>query len=296
MKKLKCCKKAIAQQRFASMATSGFSYGKSAAEWNVLLYLYWLGVGATPLRASRRTLAVSLKPSKLTENQMKKILIFLIIIFTSCYEKKNNSSHNEIIEVKNISLEDKVPIENVSYYKFIPDSVSNVNVDKFNIIESYQIEKNKFIFGNFNPINDKISNPDSENNYGTRFLLLNDKNEVKYKFKGVEDVYLYKPYFYKNNRNNKIIIVCHLAYEYFFGGDVYLFENEKIEYLGNIDIEGKYEETTLIDILKINENEDKTFFTFDSDSITYKPGNEDAYVKNNNIRYEYYNKELRIIK
>jgi len=40
------------------MATSGFSYGKSAAEWNVLLYLLWLGVGATPLRASRRTLAV----------------------------------------------------------------------------------------------------------------------------------------------------------------------------------------------------------------------------------------------
>ena len=31
--------KPIAQQRFASMATSGFSYGKSAAEWNVLLYL-----------------------------------------------------------------------------------------------------------------------------------------------------------------------------------------------------------------------------------------------------------------
>jgi hypothetical protein len=39
MKKLKCCEKAIAQQRFASMATSGFSCGKSAAEWNVLLYL-----------------------------------------------------------------------------------------------------------------------------------------------------------------------------------------------------------------------------------------------------------------
>ncbi len=27
------------QHPFASMATSGFSYGKSAAEWNVLLYL-----------------------------------------------------------------------------------------------------------------------------------------------------------------------------------------------------------------------------------------------------------------
>jgi len=32
-------KKTNAQQRFASMATSGFSYGKSAVEWNVLLYL-----------------------------------------------------------------------------------------------------------------------------------------------------------------------------------------------------------------------------------------------------------------
>ena len=31
--------KNYAQQRFASMATSGFSYGKSTAEWNVLLYL-----------------------------------------------------------------------------------------------------------------------------------------------------------------------------------------------------------------------------------------------------------------
>ena len=47
------------------MATSGFSYGKSAAEWNVLLYLYWLGVGVTPLRASHRTLADILSDEKI---------------------------------------------------------------------------------------------------------------------------------------------------------------------------------------------------------------------------------------
>jgi hypothetical protein len=46
------------------MATSGFSCGKSAAEWNVLLYLWWLGIGSTPLRASRRTL-----PAILTQTQ-----------------------------------------------------------------------------------------------------------------------------------------------------------------------------------------------------------------------------------
>ena len=37
--KIGCMNKPNAQQRFASMATSGFSCGKSAAEWNVLLYL-----------------------------------------------------------------------------------------------------------------------------------------------------------------------------------------------------------------------------------------------------------------
>lgn len=210
--------------------------------------------------------------------------------------KKNNSNHTEIIELKKNNLEEKATINNESYYKFIPDSISKIHLNKLNIVESYQIGNNKYIFGNFNQIDIEKSNPNSENKYDARFIILNDKNEVKYKFKGVEDVYLYKPYFYKNNRNNKIIIVCHLAYEYFFGGDVYLFENGKIEYLGNIDIEGKYEETTLIDILKINENKDKIIFTFDSDSITYKPGNEDAYVKNNNFRYEYYNHKMKLIK
>ena len=42
------------------MAGFGFSCGKSAVEWNVLLYLYWLGVEFTPQFLSRETLANSL--------------------------------------------------------------------------------------------------------------------------------------------------------------------------------------------------------------------------------------------
>ena len=38
------------------MAGFGFSCGKSAVEWNVLLYLYWLGVEFTPQFLSRETL------------------------------------------------------------------------------------------------------------------------------------------------------------------------------------------------------------------------------------------------
>ena len=50
------------------MAGFGFSYGKSAAEWNVLLYLWWLGVGSTPLRASRRTLYANFEKQNLKNN------------------------------------------------------------------------------------------------------------------------------------------------------------------------------------------------------------------------------------
>ena len=42
------------------MAGFRFSCGKSAVEWNVLLYLYWLGVEFTPQFLSRETLAVIL--------------------------------------------------------------------------------------------------------------------------------------------------------------------------------------------------------------------------------------------
>jgi len=54
------------------MATSGFSYGKSATEWNVLLYLYWLGVGSTPLRASRGTLPPIIKDDNETNKRTDK--------------------------------------------------------------------------------------------------------------------------------------------------------------------------------------------------------------------------------
>ena len=61
------------------MATSGFSYGKSAAEWNVLLYLWWLGVGFTPLRASRRTLADSLEKQGEFNNLMQQMINFIFV-------------------------------------------------------------------------------------------------------------------------------------------------------------------------------------------------------------------------
>ena len=58
------------------MAGFGFSCGKSAVEWNVLLYLYWLGVEFTPQFLSRETLAETLEKqnAKKRKFENKKIL------------------------------------------------------------------------------------------------------------------------------------------------------------------------------------------------------------------------------
>jgi hypothetical protein len=41
MKKLKCCEKAIAQQRFASMAWLGIYLENTLSNQNLFLYLLW---------------------------------------------------------------------------------------------------------------------------------------------------------------------------------------------------------------------------------------------------------------
>ena len=81
------------------MATSGFSYGKSAAQWNVLLYLLWLGVGATPLRASRRTLPASLKKivDKMTRSLQPKFIKLL--------ELKDPNLVNMFYDLRNYIIE-----------------------------------------------------------------------------------------------------------------------------------------------------------------------------------------------
>lgn len=227
---------------------------------------------------------------------MKKIaLCFIILAFLSC--KKSEETHKIVKQTPTSEkIEDTITIEEQEYVKFIPDSISGVAVKGFKIDSSYKIGNSKIVVGIYESIDGEMTYPDTEKDWGDRLLVLNDKNQITYKSKGVGETYLYEPYFYKNKSNNKIIIVCQRAYEYFFGGDAFLLENDKIKYIGDIDVEGKFDEDKLVDILKIKETKDKITFTFDSDSIILEPGSKDIYVKNNNIRYEYNNKSFKFIK
>lgn len=223
---------------------------------------------------------------------MRIIYILLFLILISCNNTSNKVEEkleNPIVSVESEQKDDKHP-ENINYLEFNPNTLSDFKLVGYDIEKAYKLGSKIIVTGY-----DKKTNPDANEDWGDQLLLLNTKNEILFKSKGVGDVYLFEPHFYKNETNDKIIIVCQLAYEYFFGGEAFLYENGQVEYIGNIDIEGKYEQTNLIDILQLNERNNEIFFTFNSDSITYKPSNDAVILKNTTIRYEYKNKILKLI-
>ena len=223
----------------------------------------------------------------------KAVALVIVLTIFSCTDTSKKVKKVKEKQSASIGNEKKSAnySQHINYLEFKPDTLTNFKLVGFDLTDTYQIGLNKIVAGY-----DQTVNPDYEKDWGDKLLLLNNKDEVLFKSKGVGDVYLFEPHFYKNGTNSKIVIVCQLAYEYFFGGEVFLYENEKIEYVGNIDVDGKHEETRLIDILKVNEDNDGLVFTFNSDSITYKPANEAIILKNNNIRYEYKDKKMKLIK
>jgi len=227
---------------------------------------------------------------------MKKLLPALALLtLASCKEDPKKENKAPVQKETVVPTKSEV-IEDASYTEFKPENISDLKIKGFDIEQAFSVEGNKIVSGNFQFIDGKITLPDTEEDYGNRLLLLNPKNEIIYKSQGVGDPYLYEPYFYKNSRNGNIIIVCQLAYEYFFGGDAYLLEKGKIKYLGNLDIEPNNEEKKLTDILRIKESGDGIVFTFDSDSLVLKPGSEDITIKNKDVKYVYDYKSLKLYK
>lgn len=184
--------------------------------------------------------------------------------------------------------------EMITYTEFKPKKIIDFQFINFNIGGAYQLDAFKIISGNYEPINGKISKPDSEKDWGDRLMLLNNKNEILFKSFGVGDAYSFEPHFYKNNKTNKIIIICQLAYEYCFGGEAFIYENGKVSTIGLLDVDSDNEEKCLIDIIEIQEIADEIIFSFNSENILLEPGSESILVKSKGVTYNYINNKLTL--
>jgi len=177
--------------------------------------------------------------------------------------------------------------ETILYSEYTPERLENIQINKFEAEHTHQLDSYKVVSGNYKPEDGQLVAPDTKTDWGDRLLLLNSKNEIVYKSRGVGDIYLFEPHFYKSNSSNKIIIICQLAYEYAFGGEAFIFEKGKIERIGRLDIEGYGEEKYLTEIVKIYEKDNRLEFTFKSDSLVLEPSSVDIVIKNDNVKYIY---------
>lgn len=220
---------------------------------------------------------------------MKNYIILIIVFFVSCKNEKETPKEIEIIPKEIVN--DPIP-----YIKFTPDTLSGVKIEGFEISAAFKLGDKKIITGYYDAVGGKLSHHDSDTNYGQRLLVQNDKNEIIYTSKGAMDAFLFQPHFYKNNQNKKIIIVFQLAFEYFYGGDVFLIDAAAIKDIGTLDVASMKEEESLIDILKIKEFGKQIDFSFTSDSLLLEPGSKDLPVKNDSVRYVFKDGSLKFYK
>ncbi|SHH60136.1 PA3715 family protein [Winogradskyella jejuensis] len=180
----------------------------------------------------------------------------------------------------------------VNYFRFQPQKIIQPNIPNFHVDNSYQLGASKIVTGHYKPVDGQIVAPDTESDWGDRLLVIDANNEIIFKSVGVGDAYGFEPHFYKNNTNDKTIIICQLSFEYPFGGEAFLFDNGTTRYMGTLNIEGydieQSGEKYLTEIVKINERDTIIAFTFKADSLVLNPGGKDQIIiKNDNVKYVY---------
>ncbi|AEA44561.1 hypothetical protein [Fluviicola taffensis] len=223
------------------------------------------------------------------------VLLILIVCYSCSEEKKEIQAIAKTVSKPEITLTDDS--KNVEYVEFKADTVSGIQVKGFEIQAAYLLDSFYVLEGYYSYPDGKIVYPNTETDYGNRLMIIDSQKKMRYKSLGSGDLYLFEPHFYKNKQNNKRFIVCQQAFEYYCGASVFLFEKGKTNYLGDIDISGKDLETSVIDILKINESKGKTIFSFQADTLLVHPGGKnELFIKNNGTRYVYDGKAFRFIR
>ncbi|MEZ4778743.1 MAG: hypothetical protein R2786_05100 [Flavobacteriaceae bacterium] len=206
-------------------------------------------------------------------------------------------AYNGNVYVEATSTHHKGNYQNVDktrqFVEYYPKKLQNVQIPNFFVEHAFLLNNTKVVSGYYEPIAGQLPPQDTEKDWGDRLLLLGQNNTLWYQSSGVGDVYLYEPHFYKTTNNNKVIIICQLAFEYPFGGEVFFLENDSIKYIGRLDIEGTEEDNFLTDIVEITEKGSRMEFTFKSNKLTLEPGSKnETIIENKNIKYVFENNRL----
>jgi hypothetical protein len=206
-------------------------------------------------------------------------LLVVLALFSACAmsdPKTNLSSKNE---------DDKVDAQpsKVQYVRFEPPQLADYELRGYDIQDAFVLDS-LIVLEAYS--DGDLESSEAPTNWGDRLLVM--KNDyIFFESTPVGDPYQYQPFFYSNNTNSKIVIICQLGNEFNYGGEAFLLDNGKMEFMGQIKIESPYEtpdNTNLIEIIRISEIEDILYFHFEADSLIDLTNDWNT-VKNDNIYY-----------
>ncbi|SFU20265.1 hypothetical protein SAMN04489724_0282 [Algoriphagus locisalis] len=203
--------------------------------------------------------------------------------FNNSILKFNGTKYNEV----------KDGLETKSYSQIHPKKLTNFQIEQFEVEQAYELNGQKIITGNYKPEKGShyTSSTESQFDWGDRLLMLDSENDVVFQSLGFGDLYLFEPHFYQAKASNKIIIICQKAFEYPFGGEVFILEESSIKHIGTLAIEGNEEGKYLTERLDIQEIDNSLVFSLKSDQLTLKPGEESSTQVSNAI-YVYQGDQL----
>lgn len=203
------------------------------------------------------------------------------LVLVSC------SNEQQVNEINSLSKTNQSE-EEIHFNEFYPDTSTAFQLPDFEILSSHNIQELTILTGRF--MNEEIDFSQEEplDDYGgLRWLAINAKNEIVYKSKGGGDIFVFEPHFYQSKLANKTIIVCQVGFEYYCGADVYLVENNRLTFIGYLDIESDNEDVPLNDILQISERKNELKFTFEGEYLILEPGGEIEQRIKNEVYYTY---------
>lgn len=214
-----------------------------------------------------------------------------------CQTEESVHFKNTVLEFNGKKYVETVA-ESISYTEYYPLELKNFQIDNFDVAHSFELNGYKIVSGNYMPEDGKHFDSDTgtEIDWGDRLLMLDASDKTVFQSKGVGEVYLFEPHFYKSDASDKVIIICQMAFEYPFGGVAFIFENETLKPIGTLDVEPHDENLNnyLTDVLEINQIEDSMVFSLKSEEVILKPSSEDMSKTNKNLIYVYQKNKLAL--
>ena len=247
---------------------------------------YWFIRNRINIKHDHKNTSALTRPYSKTMKIIQSTFLLIVVLFSSCNTTSKIEKENYLYPIT------ECPDPSLTEYKeFKPSVIKGFELENYQIDQAFEIDAISILAAYTEGDLMSSNNPQ---NWGD-CLIAYANDTIQFQSHPVGDVYLYEPHFYKNQKDNTVIIVCQLGYEYYFGGEAFILTNGKLEYIGLLDIESTNPELSLTDILMIKKVDQELRFEFQSDSLVFKPGEDDIIINNNNIYYSYKDNKLQLI-